>query len=327
VDEIVRRRDALADGYSDEEIRRQYKRGDWQRVGHGAYVDASSYATLPAIGKHRIQIESAVPTMAVDAVISHQSAAIWYALPVWRVPLDQVHVTRDRRNGGRIKRDLIVHCAPIDGGVAVVGGRLVTSPARTVVDCALTLPFEQAVVIGDAAVREFGIGADELAAELDLAKNRRGASGARRVVAFLDGRSESVGESRSRVMFRALGLPAFESQGNVYLDGGRFLGRVDFFDEEHGVLGEFDGRVKYGRLLNPGQEPGDAVFKEKQREDTMRDPGFHMARWIWDEIDVPATGDRLRRARARGKASPKPDGYIIQAPLPTPRDLTLQPLR
>jgi hypothetical protein len=327
VEEIVRRQEALAQGYSDDEIRRQYKRGDWHRVRHGAYVDAASYTTLPAVEKHRLQIESAVPTMAVDAVISHQSAAIWYRLPVWRVALEQVHVTRDRRNGGRIKRDLIVHCAPIDGGVAVVDGRLVTSPARTVVDCALTMPFEQAVIIGDAAVRAFGISADDLAIELDLAKNRRGAPGARRVVTFLDGHSESVGESRSRVMFRALDLPALKTQGNVFLEDGRLLGRVDFYDEDSGVLGEFDGRIKYGRLLKPGQEPGEVVFDEKQREDAMRDPGFQMVRWIWDEISVRATGDRIQRALDRGKASPRPDGYIVQAPLPAPRRLDLQSLR
>src|SRR3712207_8138753 len=32
----------------------------------------------------------------------------------------------------------------------------------------------------------------------------------------------------------------------------------------------FRSKVKYGRLLKPGQDPGDAVFEEKRREDAMR---------------------------------------------------------
>jgi hypothetical protein len=40
------------------------------------------------------------------------------------------------------------------------------------------------------------------------------------------------------------------------------LGRADFAWEDARLLGEFDGRVKYGRLLRPGQDPGDAVFQE-----------------------------------------------------------------
>jgi hypothetical protein len=35
---------------------------------------------------------------------------------------------------------------------------------------------------------------------------------------------------------------------------------------ELNAYGEFDGRVKHGRLLRPGQDPGDVVFMERQRE-------------------------------------------------------------
>jgi len=65
-------------------------------------------------------------------------------------------------------------------------------------------------------------------------------------------------------------------------------------------VGEFDGKIKYGRLVRPGQAPGDAVFTEKRREDALRDHGLEVVRWVWDELDsfdLPA--DRLRRAFAR----------------------------
>ncbi|MDT7681251.1 MAG: hypothetical protein QOG57_1561, partial [Pseudonocardiales bacterium] len=64
---------------------------------------------------------------------------------------------------------------------------------------------------------------------------------------------------------------------------------------------EFDGRIKYGRLLRPGQAPGDAVFEEKRREDALRDHGLRVVRWCWDDLDTfAAVADRLRRAFRRG---------------------------
>ena len=48
------------------------------------------------------------------------------------------------------------------------------------------------------------------------------------------------------------------------------LGITDFAWREHGLLGEFDGKVKYQPLSPAGEDPGDAVFREKQREDQLR---------------------------------------------------------
>ena len=57
------------------------------------------------------------------------------------------------------------------------------------------------------------------------------------------------------------------------------------------LLGEFDGLVKYGRLLLPGETPGEKIVKEKRREDLLRDTGARVVRWVWAELDHP---DRLR---------------------------------
>ncbi|MEN0135624.1 MAG: hypothetical protein AAGC80_10770 [Rhodococcus sp. (in: high G+C Gram-positive bacteria)] len=320
---MLRRQEALGRGYSDDEIRRLYTRGEWHRIGRGAYLAASVYSALDDEERHRFLIDSTLHALSDDAVLSHQSAAVVYGLPLWRTALDRVHVTRNRRGGGRIKRRSTVHCAPVGEQVAVVDGHSLTLPARTVVDLARTLPFEQAVVAGDAAVRKFGISRDELDTELGLAGRRHGIDAARRVVRFVTGHSESVGESRSRVMLSRAGLPVPSQQGEVFDPGGRRIGRVDFhFDGA--VLGEFDGRIKYGRLLKPGQSPGDAVFAEKQREDALRDLGFQVVRWTWDDLESPAqVVDRVRRAIARAES---PRGWVTQAPLPSVRPLTLRAL-
>ncbi|WP_320443205.1 hypothetical protein [Rhodococcus opacus] len=151
---MLRRQEALGRGYSDDEIRRLYTRGEWRRIGRGAYLSASMYSALSEEERHRFLIDSTVRAVSDDAVLSHQSAAVVYGLPLWKTPLDRVHLTRNRRGGGRIKRRITVHCAPIGEHVTVVDGHSLTLPARTVIDLARTLPFEQAVVVGDAAVRK-----------------------------------------------------------------------------------------------------------------------------------------------------------------------------
>ncbi|WP_433661944.1 hypothetical protein ACQPW1_07180 [Nocardia sp. CA-128927] len=296
MEEIQRRRSVLAQGYTDHDIRQLYRRQGWHRLGHGCYIEEADFNGRDGVGRHRLLLESTLSAMAPETVVSHQSAAVLYEVPLWATALECVHVTRDRRNGGRVRHSLKVHCAPIVGGVVEVDGWWVTSPARTIVDLARTLPFEQAVVAGDAAIRKLGVTTEELAIELELANRRNGISQARRTVCFLDARSESVGESRSRVMFHRHGLPMPSQQGDVWSAAGNFLGRVDFYDQKAGVVGEFDGRVKYGRLLKPGQEAGDAVFEEKLREDALRDAGLRVVRWTWQDLNGESAIRRWQRA-------------------------------
>jgi hypothetical protein len=81
------------------------------------------------------------------------------------------------------------------------------------------------------------------------------------------------------------------------------MARSDFAWEEYRTIGEFDGKVKYGRLLRPGERIDDVVFAEKQREDAIRDQGRQVVRWLWDDLYRPGViGDRVRRAFARAAA-------------------------
>ncbi len=98
-------------------------------------------------------------------------------------------------------------------------------------------------------------------------------------------------------MLRA-GLPAPVPQWEVSDDGGKLIGRVDFGWPELRTVGEFDGRLKYGRLLRAGQSAADAVFDEKIREDALRGQGLAVVRWTWADLDTfDAVAERLRRAQ------------------------------
>ncbi len=104
-------------------------------------------------------------------------------------------------------------------------------------------------------------------------------------VRMADSRAQSPGESVGRYLFWAARLPAPQLQFEVYDDTGRLVGTCDWGWPDHGLLGEFDGQIKYGRLVKPGQTSGDVVFAEKQREDLLREiTGWPMVRLVWSDL-------------------------------------------
>jgi predicted transcriptional regulator of viral defense system len=294
---VHHRRSLVAAGYTDRELSRLRRGGVLATIRRGSYLVKPDVRLDDPAARHGLLIAAAWPRFAEGSVVSHCSAAVLFGLPTWAVPLDRVHLTRARRGGGRIGSVAHLHSAPLDAHEVVeVAGFPVTSPARTVVDLARVLPFETAVVIVDAALHAGLVDGECLAAALGQAARWRGSARARRAVAFADGRSESVGESRSRVAMSRCDLLAPVPQWEVRRDG-VLLGRVDFGWPDHGTVGEFDGRIKYGRLLRPGQDIGDAVFDEKLREDRLRAEGLRVVRWTWDDLaDFDPVAIRLRRA-------------------------------
>jgi hypothetical protein len=250
----------------------------------------------PAV-RHELLVRATLPGLGRDAAVSHASAAVLWGLPLWKVPLKRVHLTRMQHSGGRVGRAVHLHTGQLAvDEMAEVGGVAVTSPTRTVVDLARTVSFESAVVTADAALHDGLVDAAGLAAAMARAAGSRGCPAARRVIAFANGRSESVGESRSRVALSRAGVPAPTPQWEVWC-GRTLLGRCDFGWPERSAVGEFDGKVKYGRLLRPGQDPGKVVFEEKIREDALRAQGLNVVRWTWRELDDFAEAAvRIRRA-------------------------------
>jgi predicted transcriptional regulator of viral defense system len=302
VADVSVRSQLLAAGFGDDEVRRFVREGRLSPLRRGVYVQGS----LPddALARHVLQVEAALRGLADDAVVSHVSAAVLHGLRIWAVPLSRVHVTRPRRNGGRRGTFVHVHTAPLDPAeIVVVSGLPVTSLARTVADLARSVPFEQAVVLADSAMfykRFDRIEQTDLAEALERAPRWPGSPAARRVIAFANGLSESVGESRSRVAIAAAGLPLPVLQWDVHAAGTRaFIGRVDFGWPELRTVGEFDGLVKYGRTLQPDQDPVEVLVAEKRREDALRAEDLGVVRWLWPDLSRFAPVAARLRARFR----------------------------
>jgi hypothetical protein len=283
VPDLSRRSQLLAAGFTDDEVRRLVRAGRLTPLRRGVYVEGPVPDDI--LARHVLQIGG----LSDDAVVSHVSAAVLHGLRIWAVPLDRVHVTRARRNGGRCGALVHVHTAPLDPAeIVTIGGRLVTSLARTVADLARSLPFEQAVALADSAMfhkRKDPVDRADLVEALARAPRWPGNPAARRAIAFANGLSESVGESRSRIAIAAAGLPPPVLQWEVRAAGaGARIGRVDFGWPELRVVGEFDGLVKYGRTLRPDQDPVEVLVAEKLREDALRAEDLGVTRWIWSDL-------------------------------------------
>lgn len=281
------------------ELAHLQRRGRLVRLRPGAYLRPEDQ---PQGGdaRHRQLVMATLPRVSRDSVISHGSAAVVHGLPVLRETVEQVHLTRNRRGGGKRGRWIHLHGGPLPPDEVVeVDGLTVTSLARTVLDLTRTQTLRSAVISGDAALAA-GLTADQIAAVTARAGRRPGMAAARRALDFLDGRSESPGESLSRIALQQSGVPAPELQFVVDDCNGHLIGRADFAWPVHRTLGEFDGRVKYGRLLRAGETSSDVVFAEKVREDAMRDAGWQVVRWTWDDLSHPyRIAERLYRAFSR----------------------------
>lgn len=273
---------ALQDrGQDRAQLSRQVRAGTLVRIRHGAYAEA---AETTAVGRHRQLIAATWPILGDAAVLSHASAAVLLGLPVWDSMLVRVCATRAEGGHGVRRPSLHVRVAQLRADdLTLVEGYRITSLARTAVDQACVLHLDRAVATVDAALR-LGVTPASMRAIVTAARRRHGIGVARAAVEFADARSESVGESFSRLLVSQLGLARPELQVDLYDRSGFWIARSDFGWLEEGVIGEFDGRIKY---TGTPDEVAHAVMREKAREQAIRDAGWIVVRWYWSDLSDP----------------------------------------
>jgi hypothetical protein len=292
---------ALADGYDDKAIRRAIRASQWTRIRQGVYTYPDLWLRADTRARHRTLAHAVTSRLGDRVVLSHLSAAERHGLELWDVDLDVVHVTRLDGATGRTEAGVVhhegVYAAPTS---VVLGGVPVVPMARAALETALLTSTESALVTLDSALRQ-GCTREELEATAALMAEWPGSRRLRVGLRLADGRSESVGESRTRYLCYLHHLPAPVLQFEVRDGHGELVGVSDFAWPEHRLLGEFDGKVKYGRLRRPHEAPEDAVFREKRREDRLRElTGWSMVRVTWGDLHHGfATAERVRRLLTR----------------------------
>jgi len=296
------RAEALDTGSRDQDLIGAVRSKVLVRFRRGYYTYADLWTGLDEVGQHLVRARAVQHSLGSSAALSHVSGAVAHGIAVWGVDLSRVHVTRLDGGAGRVEGDVIHHVgtAGPDGPEEVDGLRLFPAD-RCVVEAGTVATSEQALVLFDSFLH-LGLGEHH-----DLRKRFEAMCWWPRTrhlhlpIRMADAGADGPGESRGRWLFRASGLPAPTLQYKVLRSNGTVAGTSDWAWRDYGLLGEFDGRVKYGRLLKPGESPGDAVFREKRREDELREiTGWPMIRLIWSDYDRSlATAERIRRLMYR----------------------------
>ncbi len=291
-------REALALGHDERSIARAVHGKLWHRVRRGAYVPYDVWAGANSEARHLIRAAAVHRSYGDRVCFSHVTAALMHGIAVWGVDLARVHVTRLDGGAGRTEPDVVHHEAQClaEGDVVRLGESLVTAPERAALETGILGTTESALVTLDSLLFR-GLGSvTGMGSTYDVVQHWPGTQHLQVAVRMADAGAQSPGESRSRWLFFVNGIPAPDLQFEVRDSSGTLLGISDFAWRLHQLLGEFDGRAKYGRLLRRGQTPGDAVFEEKLREDALRrTTGFGMVRLVWSDLDRPrSTADRVR---------------------------------
>lgn len=183
--------------------------------------------------------QAAVLAGPADAVVSHASAQQVYG-PRLTWDDDRVHLST-RRNAVCRDQRIRVHRRKHSIASRIIDGLPVTSPARTFVDCALSLTFVQLVVFGDWLIHHGHVTFDEL---LEYCHDRHldGVVAARRAMEFLVEDARSPMETLVRLMLVLAGLPHPAVNAVVFDDEGRKVATVDLSYARFKVAVEYDGR-------------------------------------------------------------------------------------
>lgn len=254
----VARRSQLRRVSSRRQLRRALRDGRIVRTGHGRYA-------LPLVDAARVAASR------LTAFASHTSAALHWGWAVKTTPLaPHVTVPRHRKVAPARRTGLTVHWRDL-GPDEVVDG-WVSGPVRTVIDCCLDLPFDEALAVFDSSWR-----AGLKPREVQLAALRLPRRSRDRVLAVAraaDLRAANPLESVLRAI--ALDVPGLQLQPQFEIRHPAFYARVDLADPLLRIVVEAEGYAFHG-----GRKDFD---RDCRRYNSLVVEGWRVVRFSWEQV-------------------------------------------
>lgn len=263
--------------------------GTLVRLRRGAYVLASAWTDATPERRLALRTRAVIATQ-TTWVASHASALVLHGLPLSGMPtdIDDVHGPVGRT---RIRSGVRVHPRIPDALTLEREGTSCISVPLALAQVLLRDGRDPAMVPLDAALHRGSRLEDVIEAVDSLRPNPRARARAMKHILGSDARTESPGETRTRLLLLDLGF-SVQSQVTISELSGRFIGRVDFLVDGQ-VIVEFDGLVKY-----EGSDGKQALAREKAREDRLRALGYAVVRLTWADLAHPdVVADKIRRAK------------------------------
>lgn len=282
-------------GVGPDGVRRLVAAGVLRRVGRSAFVDGDRHERADPAGRHVLRATAVARTWPPDVLVSHTSAALMHGLPLTVVP-DRVHGCRRGAGQHRRRAGSTIHAGYTDARHTTVHGVEVLEPVLVVMGVAQLRGRDEAVVVGDAALHRQLVTHDALRTAVVTRPHHPVHATFVRAIDLMDARTESPGETLSRLLLRGLGYTPVP-QVVIRDELGAVIGRVDFLLQGTRVIVEFDGMVKYA---SP-----DALVREKRREIRLQRAGYVVVRLIWSDLSRPErvrslVGAALATARRAG---------------------------
>lgn len=266
-------------------LRKAVLRGRVHRSSRGQYV------ALTASDAHGL-------AGALTAVVAMRSAAAHYG---WKMkvqpPLPELAVRPNRKLSAERDAARILWVDLVADDVR----HGVTTPVRTVVDCARRLPFDEALAIADSALRRGDVTPEELEWAA-LVVRGPGAGAVRRVLRYADGRAANPFESVLRALCIEAGL---EVEAQVALDLGTGVVHPDLICRSLQLLLEADSYT-----FHTGRK---AHARDCARYNLMVLRGWRVLRFSWEQVMHDQAYVRWVLAELLAPSGPEVDSSIAEA--------------
>jgi len=258
----------------------------WQRLGGGFYA-------LRAIAHDpKVVLAATSRRLPSTAVFSGRTAAWLHGLDL--PPCDPVEVTI--RSGSHTSRltGVAVRRSDVSASETVTQrGYPTTSAVRTLADLGRRLPLVEAVAALDMALHRRLLKSEDLCSWVSAHPRYPGIGRLRRAIELAESATESVMETRLRLLLVMARLPRPQAQVSLYDEAGYFLGRPDFYYPLHRLALEYDGAYHRENLTG-----------DNRRQNRLVDAGYRLLRFT--AADVLSAPDSIvalvRRALSAGRA-------------------------
>lgn len=295
-----------AQGFNDRALALMVRNGVLAKPRRGAYVAGSIWREADAEGQHSIRARAVIAQAKTEVALSHTSGLLEYDAPTWGLALDDVHVTRLDGRTGRPEAGVRQHRGVVEeGDILQRNGVPVMSPTRLALEVTTLAGVEGGLVVVNDLLHRGLTTRQALQDRYRSMAHWPHSLSTDVVLRLADPRVETVGESRCLHMLFRHSLPAPVPQYEIKDRAGRVLWRVDFAWPELGVFLEFDGKVKYEKLLRKDERASDVVIAEKRREEAIcRLTGWRCVRITWADLERPVrTVEMIRQILASDRVA------------------------
>jgi hypothetical protein len=237
----------------------------WRRLG-GGYYAWHKIADNPEV------ILTAVSRRLPQVVFAGRTAAWLHGLDL--PPCNPIEVTLDpagpttHLSGIRVRRSVVLPqetCRRRD--------LRTTSIDRTIADLARHLPLVEAVAAADMAIHRRLVAVTNLETWLVRHPGHPGVRRLRRVIDLVEPATESVMETRLRLLLVLGGLPRPQAQVSLRDEDGRFLGRPDLYYPAQRLVLEYDGAGHRESLV-----------ADNLRQNRLVDAGYRVLRFTAPDV-------------------------------------------